>query len=415
VPAGHCVVFADGRPSGNLGPHAPDPIVLTGAALEQAPVLVERIMSHWDQRGWASPADFEKARAALAPNAAVTTRIDYDVDLAFDDLERLTRRQVRLTDRQLEVLEGTSTRRASLVLGAAGTGKTILAQERARRLAGKDLRVAVVSQQRNLRLEIRRGLRVPGVSSGDAEDVLRDLFGDERLQSYEDEGLLVKVMSLVEAYGSPLDCLIVDEAQSYDHDELDALRELVRPTGSVVFFADPYQRDSSGTWRPTADGSFNEFWLTENCRNVLPIAKLVARVSGAPTPVAGATGRRPRFSDGSADLASVCADATAEILHHLPPSRMVVLTSTQAGRRAVCRILASRGVSTRTGPIGDGVPVHTVSEFHGCEAPAVIYADDSDGDWTTSYIAVSRACAYLHVIGRPDRWDPLRFLMEDSQ
>lgn len=414
VPAGHCVVFADGRPSGNLGPHAPDAIVLTAAALEHAPVLVERVMAHWDQHGWASQTDFERALAALAPTAVVARTLRYDVDLAADDLAHLTRRQFQLTNRQLEVLEGTSTKRASLVLGAAGTGKTILAQERARVLADKGLRVAVVGQQRNLRLEIRRRLRVAGVSSGDAEDVLCDLFGAERLQRYEGEQLWITTLSLVEAYGKPLDCLIVDEAQSHDLDLLDALRELVRPDGSVVFFADPYQRDASGSWRPAADGSFNEYWLTENCRNVLPIAKLVARMSGAQTPATGAPGRTPRFSTDTKGLPFAAAEAVLEILKDLSASQTVLLTSTPTNQAAIRRTLAAQGVQTTSSLLGDGVSVCTVRQFHGCEAPAVVYVDDGEEDWTTGYIAVSRACACLHVVGRPERWEPFRFLMEES-
>ncbi|ADU06881.1 NERD domain-containing protein [Micromonospora aurantiaca] len=413
VPAGHCVVFTDGRPSGNLGPHAPDTIVLTAASLEHAPVLVERVMAHWDQRGWTSRSDFEQALAALAPSAVVARTLRYDVDLAADDLDRLTRRQIQLTGRQLEVLAGTSRRPASLVLGAAGTGKTLLAQERARELAARGLRVAVIGQQRDLRLEIRRQLRVPGVSSGDPQDVLCDLFGADRIGGYEGEPLWATVLSLVEAYGRPLDCLIVDEAQSHDEDLLVALRELVRPDGSVVLFADPYQRDRSGTWRP--DGAFNEFWLTENCRNTLPIAKLVARVSGAHTPFTGPDGRRPRFTDGTADLVGACVDAVVEIVKDLATSQAVLVTATQGSHAAIRRALAGQGVRVSPGLRGDGLAVCTVRQFHGCEAPAVVYADDGDEDWTTSYIAVSRACAFLHVVGGHDRWEPFRFLMEDDR
>ncbi|SCG61079.1 nuclease-related domain-containing DEAD/DEAH box helicase [Micromonospora humi] len=414
VPAGHCVVFTDGRPSGNLGPNAPDTIVLTAASLEHAPVLVERVMAHWDQRGWTSRADFDLALAALAPTAVVARTLKYDVDLAADDLERRTRRQIQLTDRQLEVLAATSGRRASLVLGAAGTGKTLLAQERARELAARGLRVAVIGQQRDLRLEIRRQLRVPGVSSGDPKDVLCALFGAERLGGYEGEPLWATVLSLVEAYGRPLDCLIVDEAQSHDEDLLVALRELVRPDGSVVLFADPYQRDRTGSWRP--GGSFNEFWLTENCRNTLPIAKLVARVAGMlHGPVEGPAGRRPRLADGATDIVATCVDAVLEVLKDLPATQAVLVTATRTHHVAIRRLLAEHGVRTSGGLRGDGLAVCTVRQFHGCEAPAVVYADDGDEDWTTSYIAVSRACAYLHVVGRPDRWEPVRFLMEDAR
>ena len=67
-------------------------------------MLVERVMAHWDQHGWANQSDFEKAVAALAPTAVVARTLRYDVDLASDELERVTRRQIRLTNRQLEIL-----------------------------------------------------------------------------------------------------------------------------------------------------------------------------------------------------------------------------------------------------------------------------------------------------------------------
>jgi hypothetical protein len=413
VPAGHCVVFTDGRPSGNLGPHAPEIIILTASALERAGVLVERIMAHWEQGGWSSHQDFEKALWALAPTARVTRTLRDDVEVAQDDLMRLTRRQIRLTNRQLEVLEGTSAKRRSLVLGAAGTGKTVLAQERARTLAENGMRVAVIGQQRHLRLEIRRRLRLPGVTSGDPEDVLVDLYGAEQLTRYAGEPLWVAALGLAEECGRPLDCLIVDEAQSQDPYLLEAMAELVRPDGSLLFFADPYQRDTQGTWRPA--GQFNEFWLTENCRNVLPIAKLVARISGAHSPVSGPRGPVPRFTDGSADPVAACSQATVHVLKELAGSQTVVLTSTYGVHSAIRQALSAQGVRTIGGLHGDGVSVCTVDQFHGCEAPAVIFADDGEEDWTTSYIATSRASAYLHVVGRADRWEPFRFLMEDAR
>ncbi len=411
VPAGHCVVFTDGRPSGNLGPHAPDMIVLTPAALERTGVL-ERVMAHWEQGGWSSHHDFEKALWALVPSARVARTLRDDVVQAQDDLARRTRRQFELTNQQLEVLDETSTTRRSVVLGAAGSGKTVLAQERARMLAENGMRVAVIGQQRHLRLEIRRRLRLPGVSSGDPEDVLVDLYGAEKLARYAGEPLWVAVLGLADECGKRLDCLIVDEAQSQDQDLLDAMAELVRSDGSLLYFADPYQRDTTGTWRPA--GQFDAFWLTENCRNVLPIAKLVARISGAHTPVTGASGRIPRFTDGSRDPVAACAEATLDVLKELDGPQTVVLTATYSSQSAVRQSLSAHGVRTTGGLHGNGVSVCTVDEFHGCEAPAVVFADDGEEDWTTGYIATSRASAHLHVVGRPDRWEPFRFLMEDA-
>ena len=84
-------------------------------------------------------------------------------------------------------------------------------------------------------------------------------------------------MDAAEKGDAIVDAVIVDEAQSYDKDLLEALLGLC-PT-SCQMYADPYQRDSTGMWRPP--GSPGTFWLTRNCRNALPIAKLVARLGGS--------------------------------------------------------------------------------------------------------------------------------------
>jgi hypothetical protein len=45
--------------------------------------------------------------------------------------------------------------------------------------------------------------------------------------------------------------------------------------------------------------------------------------------------------------------------------------------------------------------VSTVDNFRGCESEAVVYVTERplSDDRSLDYIAVSRACSYLHVIG----------------
>lgn len=413
VPDGHCVVFTDARPTGVLGPEAPDAITLTGAALGNPRRAIGGVVEHWRRRPWSpSDDDFRKVLESLAPQASVVPTLDYDVDLAAAELERLTDRQIRLTREQLDVLSATSGRRDSLVLGPAGTGKTLLALHRARTLATQGARVGVVCDQRHLRLELRRKVQVPAAVIGGAEDLVRGVFEDAPAALAEAAELWEATLALVEDSGPPLDHLIVDEAQSHHPDLLDALRELVRPTGSLVFFADPYQRDASGRWRPS--GEFNEFWLTQNCRNTLPIARLVSRISGALAPVDGAAGRVPAFRevrDGEHHDAAVAV--VMELLETLTPSRVVVLT--RSGAYAPLRAALRRNdVPLSTDRGNDGLLVCSVEEFRGCEAPAVVYVADgvTSGDRTLDYVAVSRPCAHLTVVGTTTEWQKLRYLLE---
>jgi hypothetical protein len=413
VPAAHCVLFTDGRPSGRLGPNAPDAIVLTGASLGRIREAIGDVLAHWQLGGWSSPDDFRLALTALCPDATVDRTVDYDVDLASDDIERLTKRQIELTARQLEVMAGTSQRRRSLVLGAAGTGKTVLAQERAKVLARQGSVVGLVGQPRHLRLQMRRSMQLDGVLCGEPSDLLSDAFGVEGFAQYEGTPVWYAALDLTETCGPPLDHLIVDEAQSQEPDLLDALLHLVRPDGTTVLFADPYQRDSTGMWRPAGD--YNEFWLTENCRNALPIARLVARLSGAHAPTSGADGRTPRFTasmrTGHEDVVGVVKD----LLTRLSPGQVVVLTRSTGAYQPLRTALGRAGVTT-TGQLRErGLLVCSVDQFRGCEAQAIVFVADGpvDADERTSdYIAASRACAYLHVIGEPGHWGGFRYLME---
>ncbi|WP_432841239.1 NERD domain-containing protein [Dactylosporangium sp. CA-092794] len=409
VPAAHCVLFTDGRPSGHLGPNAPDALALTGPALHRVREAVGSVFDHWQLGGWAHPDDFAKVLAALCPAATVERTVDYDVDVATGEIEHLTRRQIDLTSRQLEVLAQTSRRRRSLVLGAAGTGKTVLAQARSRALARDGAVVGLIGQPRHLRQQLRQSLQASGVYCGDAADVFSDAFGTEAFAAQRGNDLWYAALELADTHGPPFDHLIVDEAQSQDPLLLDALEHLVRPGGTTVLFADPYQRDSTGMWRPAGDG-FNEFWLTENCRNALPIARLVARLSGAHTPQSGPDGRTPRLTMAEHGGSEEIVRIVQALLLDLLPSQVVVLTRSARGHEPLRRTLTNAGVSRR-------LLVCSVEQFRGCEAQVIVYAADTPdgGDRTLDYIAASRACAYLHVVGDIRQWEDTRFLMEEHK
>ncbi|GAA3289507.1 NERD domain-containing protein [Dactylosporangium vinaceum] len=406
LPAAHCVLFTDGRPSGRLGPNAPEELVLDRASLHRVRSVLGTVFEHFRLAGWAHPDDFGRVLAALSPAATVERTVGYDVDLTTGEIEALTRRQIEFTTEQLEVLEATSNQRRSLVLGAAGTGKTLLAQTRSRELARDGGAVGLIGQPRHLRRQLRESLQASGVCCGDAADVLADAFGAEAFAGRRDDELWITAVELAEAHGRPFDHLIVDEAQSQNPYLLGALEDLVRPGGTTLLFADPYQRDATGMWRP--EGDYNTFWLTRNCRNALPIAKLVARISGAPSPRSGPDGRRPRLSSFEPGGHHEVVRVVRELLQDLRPAQLAVLTRSAHGHEPLRRALLRAGVPR-------AVHVGSVEEFRGCEAQVVVYAADASvsTDRTLDYIAASRACAYLHIVGDAGQWDGIRFLMEE--
>lgn len=417
VPAGHAVIFTDGAPSGGLGPEAPGAITLDARDLAEPSTTVGRLCEHWfagPTRGM-SQSDFEAVVSLLAPDASVAAEAKYRVDVAMIDIRAHTERQVRFTDEQLAVIEATTGTRFVTVLGAAGTGKTLIAARRAEKLASEGLKVLFLADQRYLHSTLRgmERLKSKQIVLGTPEEVLDTL--EPPGADPGSKPLWERFLAVHEA-GVIFDVVIVDEAQSFDDDVLDALGVLSQ--GSCHFFADPYQRDSEGMWRPP--GAPETLWLTQNCRNSLPIAKLVARLGGALTPTAGPLGSVPCFTQISSNqqgAMSQVIDATRRLLRDFPAEDVAVLTCT-SDVGPVAKALRSAGILVATRPGRQGVTLAAASEFRGCEAPVVLLLAGPGSDCppaavaTNHYIATSRAVAHLEVLGLPDEWSDVRFIME---
>jgi Nuclease-related domain len=416
---GHAVIFTDGAPRGNLGPAAPSGIVVDGTELANLPAVVRRICAHWfpaSTRGL-SDAEFEQVLSVLAPTASIAADRRYAVDVTLIDVQQRTEREIQWTSEQLDVIAATEPGAFVSVFGAAGTGKTIIAARRAAELAVAGMRVVFVADQRYLHSSLveQPALRHPNIIVGTPEEVVRKLCPDLPAIG-PDYPLWAAFMDAAEGGEALVDAVIVDEAQSYDKDLLEALFGLCPK--SCQMYADPYQRDSTGMWRPPGDP--RTFWLTHNCRNALPIAKLVARLSGSLAPRDGAPGSPVDFLEAEPDRAAFSAQfATAvhDLLRTLSPTQVAILTCAQ-DTSDLRKLLGVQRVRIARRPGDDGVTVLPSREFRGCEAPAVLFVAGpehvcADHEAATNhYIAVSRAVADLTVIGNAEDWNQYRFLME---
>ena len=419
LPMGHAVAFTDGAPRGNLGPAAPAAIVVDGTELADLPGAVRRICAHWfpaTTRGL-SDVQFEQVLSVLAPTATVSADRRYLVDVSLIDVQQRTEREIEWTSEQLEVIAATEPGAFVCVLGAAGTGKTIIAARRAAHLAAAGLRVVFIADQRYLHGSLLRqpALRHPNLILGTPEEVANTLCPDLPAIG-PDYPLWLAFVEAADRGEAVVDAVIVDEAQGYDKDLLEALFGLC--PRSCQMYADPYQRDSTGMWRPP--GNPRTFWLTRNCRNALPIAKLVARLSGSLAPREGAPGSPVRFVEAEQDRAAFdvqFATAVNDLVSALGPAQIAILTCAPDTSK-IRRLLVSRRIRIARRPGDDGVTLLPAQEFRGCEAPAVLLVAGPDHDCaddevsTNHYIAVSRAVADLTVIGNVPDWNQYRFLME---
>jgi len=419
LPMGHAVAFTDGAPRGNLGPAAPAAIVVDGTELADLPAAVRRICAHWfpaTTRGL-SDVQFEQVLSVLAPTATISADRRFSVDVTLIDVQQRTEREIEWTSEQLEVIAATEPGAFVSVLGAAGTGKTIIAARRAAHLAAAGLRVVFIADQRYLHGSLLRqpALRHPNLILGTPEEVAHTLCPDLPAIG-PDYPLWLAFVEAADRGEAVVDAVILDEAQSYDKELLEALFALC--PRSCQMYADPYQRDSTGMWRPP--GNPRTFWLTRNCRNALPIAKLVARLSGSLAPRDGAPGSPVRFVEAKRDHAAFGVQFTTaidDLVSTLSPAQVAILTCAPDTAK-IRRLLVTQRIRVARRPGDDGVTLLPAQEFRGCEAPAVLLVAGPDHDCaddevsTNHYIAVSRAVADLTVIGNAGDWNQYRFLME---
>jgi superfamily I DNA/RNA helicase len=342
--------------------------------------------------------------------------------------ENADRELVRLTDEQCQLFSRLSANPRVVARGGAGTGKTLIAAEEARRLAALGKKVLYLCFSRNLARHVKRALGdIPGVTVQTLHSLMGELveaagLGSE-LPDVDENDLftlflpeLALEILLESAESTPFEALILDEAQDLLRDPyldvIDALIEGELKQGTWRCFIDPNQNIIGGI-TPTALRRLEaaapvEWPLTVNCRNTKPIAVQVALLSGIPLsevlapdgPAAeliwctSADDQRKKVTDRLRKLRDegfTAQQVTVLSRHRLERSGV------RDGRETPLRDISRGGFDSTA----DEVTFCTVSSFKGLEAEAVLLVDVDDlssADGLRSiYVGTSRARVALYV------------------
>ena len=279
--------------------------------------------------------------------------------------------------------------------GGAGTGKTLLAIEHARRLAAGGHRVLVTCFNAPLAGHIRSQLHgVPGVEVFHfhllcrrwAEDAGIDVSrrpGEPDRGYYEDR----LPDALVDAAASPgrgYDASVVDEAQDFASTWIDALQLLLtdRHAGVTFLFADEnqaiYQRGFG-----VPDG-FVRYRLTGNLRNAGSIHRLLVRHFGEESKARGPEGLDVVVRTYG-DRREMCQELSALLSnferHGVPPAEVAVLTGRSVADSALAAYadtpLGSFRLVGRPARRND-VRLESVHRHKGQEASVVVLCEMDD-------------------------------------
>lgn len=227
-------------------------------------------------------------------------------------LTGVDRQLLQLTNAQIKAARRMSANPRTIVRGSAGTGKTVLATERARELSAGGNRVLLLTFNHLLARHIREGLAVdPRARTVEVHHVhglyrrvileagmIASLEAAENSEDFFSEVFpRLFIDALIETDLPSWDALVVDEAQDLlTPNHLDAFDLLLKDglqRGRWHLFLDPLQNIYGDTVQNPASARLSECFpayddLWENCRNTKEVATQTSIISGLDHAIEGA-------------------------------------------------------------------------------------------------------------------------------
>ena len=401
---GHAVAFPDIEVAEALSSDGPREIILDRYELEKIDQSIGRALAHWEPSRL-DEQQFAALRKALVPTTKVRRLLKHDIEDVVDEL-------IELTEQQSATLRLLKRHRRALITGGAGTGKTVLAVEKAQQLADDGFSVLLLCFNAPLGTQLASQLaETEGITVGNFHKVAQNLVAEAGLEpekqgdSYLNEQLPELFPAAAEKLGKTWDAVIVDEGQDFKEHWWTAIELVLSdPDDGIVYvFADSHQDLYQTGWAPPFD--IEPFELDVNCRNTVEIAGRVNAVFDRDEPSLGVSGAKPKFIVAIGKKAAErVVKAVDELLDGgVAASEVVVLTQE---REMADSLRAFKGASFRFVEAGKpGVVAETIHRFKGLEAnAAIVWLDDIEDaqDRVLAYVGMSRARAALTVIGSED-------------
>jgi hypothetical protein len=367
------------------------------------------------------------ATALLNPKAAIAKICEYNVARigrtgvnryqASNILERLLRsvgfitkigirliqdgnQLVKATQQQLEILDDFELNPRTAVMGYAGTGKTIIATEFAKRMSERGQKVLLLFYNRMVANSVRYGLgRDSTIECLTFHSLARVLIESSdaawwKANAKRDDPEFweiyapLKMLEVLETEAPRYDVIIVDEGQDFKSEWFDTLEKLLISdvkSRYVVFYdgnQDIFGRWSSLPWQPNA---YTKRILRKNCRNTKSIISYLNEILpsemvgfenspvGHPVQFKTASNQREEAETIRNDIQSLLKEGVAGgnivILINQPMAESAVSSMQKIGRHPV------EWMGRTYRPDSSAIQVTNIQNFKGLEADVLLVTD----------------------------------------
>lgn len=326
------------------------------------------------------------------------------------------RAQRKLTQEQERILEETELNKRMVFYGAAGTGKTMIAVEKARRLAEGGKRTLLTCYNKNLASQFPQE---KNLTARHFHGLLEGLTGLKTPAAKDYERYFNKVLPEAgyelfsrQPSSKKYDAIVVDEGQDFPPLWFRCLEAMVKEDGELYVFADSsqniFQVDPAGLEALPA----SRFRLTVNLRNTaLVCQRWIAPLSGASMRQGLQDQGEVHFHSWRTDsqqLTLLEKEVTRLLARQVQPRIITILSPHR--KENSCLVGRDSLAGCPLGEVGDPRPnalrFSTIRAFKGLEVDVVLLIGVRPDSPVCSrpdlYVGGSRARFILHIFHRRD-------------
>lgn len=357
--------------------------------------------------------DAKRIVSALRPEIECVAPLKSFIDASEDDV-------IRLTDQQFNCLDDIAANKRVVVLGGAGTGKTLIAVKDAMLAADEFEKVGVFCYNTNLAQMIKRSITNENIQVFSWHKFLFSFCKDDFTQSdVEQEGFFEFILpefakAKIKNANIKFDKIIVDEFQDLCTETylevFDVLLDGGLFDGRFTFYGDFARQaiysDSVDLELLENHTYYSKKILTVNCRNTRYIgnelvnvtgydeSKYLLKIDGEPVDYYSYESRE----DEHKIFKEIIKELQAK---HIQSEQIIVLSPHQRGKSLVGEVDPEKYI---IGDYGENPKAYmalfsTVQSFKGLESEIVILTDiETYDDAQLMYVALSRARSKMYVL-----------------